>query len=144
MMRSWLLLLAPLLMAQTSPQPLVPEGVHQFAQGPSTVCGVTASAAQEFESKIKGDTHFRHVLTTERFVAYATADSFTQWTFSLPGNTAHPLATCRHTYQGSDGAWYMQRQLRCDDTRDRCDRAFLEFRELDDRVKQALSGRERG
>jgi hypothetical protein len=141
-MRRFVAFLAAILMAQTEPQPLVPEGVHTLAEGPATMCGITAESATEFLQKVKLDPRFTLTGTTDRFLLYATQDSLMQFVFSLPGNTAHPLATCRHAYQ-ENGAWFISREMRCDDTRERCDRAFLEFADLDDQVKRALSGNDR-
>ena len=39
-----------------------------------------------------------------------------------------------------DVACNMSRELHCDGSRDECDRIFLEFRQLDDAVTQALRG----
>jgi hypothetical protein len=119
---------------------LVSEEIHSIADGPETICGITADAAEEFAAKVKADRRFEFEFATDRFITYATADSLTQWAFSKPGNSAHPMATCRLTYQGPDGAWYIKRQMRCDDSRENCDKAFLEFNELDERVKQELGG----
>ena len=138
-MRRLLLFLAPLLMAQNSPMPQVPEAIHSLAKGPETFCGVTASSAQDFERQVKVSANAKRVTDTDRFTAYEGPAEMTVWVFAKPTNSAYPLATCRYVYV-KDGATYMGRKMRCDDTRERCDRAFIEFNELDQHAAASVRG----
>jgi hypothetical protein len=130
------LVLSPLLLAQTSP-PLVPEGVHELANGPANYCGITAASAADFERQVMASAKAVKTTETDQFVAYEGPKEMTMWVFSKPGATAYPLATCRYLTV-ENGATYMGREMRCDDTRERCDRAFLEFRELDEQAKRSI------
>ena len=130
-------------MAQTAPTPLVPEGVHSLANGRETICGVTAASAQDFEQKVKASPNAHYSTETDRFVVYEGPEKLTQWVFAKPANLAYPLATCRRVYV-QDGATYMGRQMRCDATRDDCDRAFLEFKALDEQAKQSVQSKVHG
>jgi hypothetical protein len=138
-MRTAFALLALLLMAQTKP-PLVPEGIHVLAHGPETICGVTADSAKEFEKQVRASPNARLYRETDQFVVYEGPQKTSQWAFAKPGYFAYPLATCR-SLETEDGAVYMNRLMRCDASRDDCDRAFLEFHSLDEQAKQSVQSK---
>jgi hypothetical protein len=142
-MRRLLVLLVPFAMAQTAPGPIAPESGHSRVVAPKTLCGITATSALDFERQVKASAEAKQLLETDRFVAYDAPDTLTQWVFAKPGNSAYPLATCRHAYV-NDGSWYMNRDMRCDDTRERCDKALLEFEHLDQQAKEAVQQKVRG
>lgn len=122
----------------------IPEGIHSDVKGPSEMCGVTADNAYGFEAQVRANPKFRQGEGTNRFILFSSADETVQWVFATRSNTVFPLASCRQLSEGPDGALYLRRQMRCDASRDECDRAYLEFEALDDQVKDALSGGERG
>ena len=133
------LVFSPVLLAQNAP-PLVPEGVHKLADGPATYCGITASSAADFQRQVIASPRAKKITETDQFIGYDVPDDLTMWAFAKPGATAYPLATCRYVYV-ENGTTYMGREMRCDDTRERCDRAFLQFQELDEQAKQSIQGR---
>ena len=67
----------------------------------------------------------------------------TLWAFAKPTNFAYPLVTCVRVFE-KDGAVYMDRKMRCDASREQCDRAFLEFQELDTQNRQQIEARVSG
>ena len=131
------LLLLPILMGQAAPAPLVPEGVHSLAKGPETICEITGASAVDFERQVQNSPSWNLLVETDRFIAYQSSDNLMQWVFAKSGNNAYPLATCRRAYQ-QNGAWYMDRKIRCEDSRENCDRAYLEFEMLDEQTKGAI------
>jgi hypothetical protein len=137
-----LLIFSPLLMAQTNP-PVVPEGIHSLANGPETICGITASSAEEFELKVRASPTASYNNETDRYVTYEGPMARTLWAFAKPSNFAYRLATCVRVFD-KDGSVMMERQMRCDSTRELCDRAFLEFDELDESNRRRIAGEERG
>jgi hypothetical protein len=120
---------------------IVPEGIHSSAEGPTTICGVTASTAIEFETKISADPRYKELKDESgRFRVFTRQDKdLRQWAFSTKLNDVYPIATCRHLYRDADGSVYIQREMHCDDTRENCDRVFLMFNAMDQRVKQSLN-----
>jgi hypothetical protein len=138
MMRSLLILLSLPLMAQSEP-PLVPEGIHSLADGPDTICGITGSSAKDFERQVKAAPAAKYNNETDRYITYEGPMPLTLWAFAKPSNFAYPLATCMRVYE-EKGATHMERRMRCDATRDQCDRAFIEFNELDGRNRAQLQG----
>ena len=134
-MLATLLWLASLLMTQSDApsQPLVPEGVHSLASGPETICGITGSSAADFEAQVKRAANAKYNNETDRYVTYEGPMPLTLWAFAKPSNSTYPLATCMRVYV-EDGQTYTERKMRCDASRGACDRAFLEFKELDSRV----------
>lgn len=131
-----LLLAAPVMPVDAQP---VPEGVHSEAQGPSTICGITGRDALDLKRQVTASAAYRLARQTDRFDLYVSADERDQWLFTHATEPAHPAATCRRLSQDAAGSWFISRQLRCDATRDACDRLFLELRALDDQTRQALA-----
>ena len=118
---------------------LVPEGIHKDANGPMTMCGITSDDALDFEKKVRADRQYRQEEAGNRFVLFVSSDENRQWVLATKKNAAYPLATCRELRE-ENGSLYMSRNMRCDGTRDQCDRAFIEFNALDEQVKKALAG----
>jgi len=117
------------------------EQVHQDATGSSTMCGITGRNANDLMEIVRRTSRLhKQSINSPRFELYSTDDSLTQWTFTQPSEPAYPAVSCRHTFQGADGGWRQTRDLRCDASRAACDRLFIEFRDLDERMKRALNG----
>ena len=138
-MRKAVILLAPLLMAQAEPKPLVPEGIHHDAKGPSTLCGITGASALDVEQEVRATPTVRYAGESDKFVIFDAegSEGLRQWVFSKPTYVAYSLATCRRAYP-ENGMMMMQRDMRCEDTREDCDRAFLEFQSLDKEAVAAI------
>jgi hypothetical protein len=142
-MRKIHLACVPLLMAQTAPQPLVPEGVHSLAKGPETICGVTGASALDFQRLVKASPAAKYNNETDRYLTYEGPMPMTLWAFAKRSNFAYPIATCVRVFE-KDGGVFMERKMRCDANREQCDRAYLEFEELDARNRKQIRGNEKG
>ena len=110
-----------------------------MADGPETICGVTGSSAQDFERKVRASVGTKYNNETDRYVTYEGPIKLTLWAFAKPSNFAYPLATCLQVYEAK-GAVYAERKMRCDATRKQCDKAFLEFNELDAQNRSRIQG----
>jgi len=116
---------------------LVPEGIHNMADGPETICGVTGTSAQDFERQVKSSPTAEYNNETDRYITYEGPTPMTLWAFAKSANFAYPLATCIRIYE-EKGAVLAERKMRCDATREQCDRAFIEFDELDGRNRRQV------
>ena len=135
----WLLLLcAPILMAQTPP-PLVPEGIHRDADGPSELCGFSAPDVPSLERSIATDPTFIEENSTTEYRVFNRESDFVQFVFPRPGRHKFPMATCRKVTSASGGS-FITRDLYCGGSRTECDRIFLQFKELDESVRRMLKG----
>lgn len=118
-----------------------PEQAHRDATGPSTMCGITGRDAADLIRIVRQTPRFHEqAVGSPRFELFATSDSMTQWLFTKVGEAAHPAVSCRHVFADSEGGFSQTRDLRCDSSREACDRLFVELRDLDDKVREALGG----
>lgn len=121
---------------------IVPEGIHSFAEGPSDLCGVVGNDALDIISRLRASSDHRQVaLDSDRFELFVGPDDLDQWVVTRATEPAHPAVTCRDISQDAAGNWVQSREMRCDSTREACDRLFLEFQELDERLARELGGR---
>jgi hypothetical protein len=118
---------------------LVPEGIHSLATGAEEICGITAASAVEFEAKIRADRRLKPMGGDDRYQVFGNRKKMVQWAVATRANPAYPLATCRHAFR-KDGSIYQTRSMRCDASREACDRAFLDFQALDRELSRAVSG----
>ena len=115
---------------------LVPEGVHKDATGPSEMCGLSGRNASELAERVRAAPNLRKMeVGTDRFEVYASENQFVQFALTLPTEAAYPAVTCRYVFE-QNGEMLQKRSMRCDASRDACDRLFLEFQELDERLRQ--------
>jgi hypothetical protein len=122
---------------------LVPEGIHQDAKGPVELCGLKAADVPRLrEAARDSDTLRFRAINSERFELFASDDELNQLVFTRSTETAYPAATCRHSFRVADGSWHQRRTMRCEATREACDKLFVEFEGLDKRVADALGGTE--
>lgn len=126
-------------MAQSAPAPTVPEGIHNESNGPPELCGFTAPDLAALERKITQDPSFREENSTELYRVFNNTAIFVQFVFPRPGTLGFPMATCRKVTSQPDGT-YISRNLLCGGSREECDKIFLEFQAIDERVKQELGG----
>jgi hypothetical protein len=129
----------PLVISGGASAQLVPEGIHSMADGPETICGITGSSALDFERQVKASPGAKYNNETDRYVTYEGPTPLTLWAFAKPTNFAYPVATCIRLWDGK-GAVYSERKMRCDATRLECDKAYLEFEELDARNRKEIQG----
>jgi hypothetical protein len=97
----------------------------------------------DFERQVKASAQAKYNNETDRYVTYEGPMPMTLWAFAKPSNFAYPVATCIRVFEPG-GEVLMDRKLRCDAMRDQCDRAFLEFQDLDARNRVAIQGGEKG
>ncbi len=125
----------------------VPESVHSLANGPETICEITAGSAIEFRQKVEQATdagQYDRADGGPRFDLFnpkSTSGELKQWVFAKSTEAAYPMGTCRRIYTGPDGGTYQERRMRCDASRAACDSMFIEFQSLDDRVTKFVRGR---
>ncbi len=119
----------------------VPEGVHSDATGPSTVCGISGENALAIRDKLKSDrTIVEKSSGSERFETYFSSVESKQWTVTTKRDAAYPAVTCVYLYN-SGGGTDMQREMRCDATREACDALFQEFEANDAEIRKQIKGR---
>ena len=118
----------------------VPEGVHRDADGPSDICGITGENALAIRDKLKSDPSIIEKPSgSPRFETYFSSVETKQWTVTTQREAAYPAATCVHLYN-SDGGTDMQREMRCDASREACDALFREFEASDTALRNQIKG----
>jgi hypothetical protein len=119
----------------------VAEGFHSLSAGPETICGITAASASEFRLKIRqaGLTFQDGGPRFDVYLSPSAGDDMVQWAVTKAGEPAFPAVTCRHMYKTTDGAWMQDRKMRCDASREACDALFVEFQQLDERMRGAIA-----
>ena len=142
-MRQFVLLLAPFLMAQTEPQPLVPEGIHSPSTEAPNLCGLTAAGVDALQQKVMSDRGFREENSDDHYRVFNREGDFVQIVFPRPGYLSFPMVTCIQLFEDSNGTT-VRRQMHCGGTREQCDRIFLEWNAHDNEVRQSLHSNERG
>ncbi len=120
---------------------VTPEEAHRDAKGPSKLCGISGRDAEELMRIVRQTSRFREQpINSSRFEAFATKDGMTQWVFTRPSEPAYPAVTCRQVFRDEEGGLSQTRALLCGASREACDRLFVEFRDLDAQMVQAVSG----
>ena len=116
----------------------VPEGVHSDVIGSSTVCGVTGADALAIRDSLKADpTIVEKASGSPRFETYFSSTESKQWTATTEVDAAHPAVTCVYLYNSGTGT-DMQREMRCDASREACDALFREFQSSDAEVRERI------
>jgi hypothetical protein len=117
---------------------VVPEGVHTDASGSSDVCGIVGDDALAIRSKLKSDrTIVERPSPSDRFETYFSTVEAKQWTVTTPKDAAYPAVTCVRLFN-SRGGTDMERNMRCDASREACDALFLEFDAHDDQIRKQI------
>ena len=120
---------------------IVPEGIHQHARGPVELCGLTGRDVRDLIERARASPAWRLTpIDAARFELFVAVDGMNQLVVTRPSEPAHPAATCRHVFQDTAGNWLQERAMRCEASREDCDRLFIEFQELDERLRQSLAG----
>lgn len=119
----------------------VPEGVHELANGPTEMCGLTGRNAADFIAQARQSSGLRAVtIPSNRFEMFEGGDPIIyQMVITLPSEPAFPAASCRELYE-EGGSLRMKRSMRCDAGRAECDALFLEFQALDAQLTRELQG----
>lgn len=139
MRRAWLLFFATTILHSPC-MAQVPEEIHSDAQGEGSVCGITGDGALAIRDALRSDSNINQEPSpSQRFETYFSAIDTKQWTVTTKSDAAYPAVTCVFLFNSSNGV-EMQRQMRCDASREACDALFLEFRSNDDRVRRQLRG----
>jgi hypothetical protein len=119
----------------------VPEGVHSDAAGPSSVCGISGRDALAMREKLKSSpTIVEKPSGSDRFETYFSSVETKQWTATTQKDPAYPAVTCVYLYN-SGGGTDMQREMRCDASREACDALFQEFEAHDAEIRRQVKGR---
>jgi hypothetical protein len=130
------LVIAP---SSTVAQP-VPDGVHSDATGPSSVCGINGENALAIRDKLKSNsTIVEKPSGSNRFETYFSSTEAKQWTVTTIADAAYPAVTCVYLYN-SGGGTDMQRDMRCDASREECDALFREFEANDAKIRKQIRG----
>jgi hypothetical protein len=109
------------------------------------MCGLSGNDALDLLRKVRASRAIsEQAAASDRFEIYATGDSFIQWVFTKKSEPAYPAITCRRIYQEANGSWQQTRNMRCDASREACDRLFSEFQSLDEQMRQQLAERAAG
>jgi|GEM_PF-2345686 len=119
---------------------LVPEGIHSDADGPADLCGLVAPDAEGVIALLRSSPLVRaERIDSARFELFVAREGITQWVATRASEPAHPAVTCRRLIEDKDGNLLTERQMRCDAERLPCDRLFLEFQALDERLREELN-----
>jgi hypothetical protein len=120
----------------------ISEDIHTDAQGPSTMCGMTGRDANELMTLVRASRKFKaQPIASTRFEVFSNRKSTMQWVLTKRGEYAYPAASCREFYTDSDGGTSQKRDMRCDASREACDRLFAEFQQLDQLMIGSLRNR---
>ena len=106
--------------------------------GPAEICGITAQGALEFEAKVRADDAYREQDRNALYVLFSADDGLRQWAFATRDNPAYPAATCRRITRDDGGNLHSSRRIACEGPKIECDRVYLQFKSVDERLNQAL------
>jgi hypothetical protein len=131
----------PLLLHTPALAQAVPEAAHSEAHGPSDVCGIRGDNALAIRENLKSDpTIVEKPSGSARFETYFSSVETKQWTVTTEKEAAYPAVTCVRLYN-SGGGTEMERNMRCDASRQACDALFLEFEAHDEQIRKHIQGR---
>jgi hypothetical protein len=136
-MRRAIILLTPLLMAQSEPAPLVPEGIHSDGTEQPQLCGFAAANLAELQRTIVSDPSFREENSNNSYRVFNRKQDFVQFVFPRPDFLSFPMATCIRVVP-RDGGSTINRQMHCEGTRTECDEIFIQWNEHDKQVQRSL------
>ena len=120
----------------------VPEGIHSIQSGPVEMCGIRGRDLGAYVAALRtSPAHRPEAIGSDRFELFVAKEGWDQIVLTRPTEPAHPAATCRHALRDAEGNFMMERQMRCDASREACDRLFLEFQALDERMRQEIATR---
>jgi hypothetical protein len=71
-------------------------------------------------------------------VAFEDRDNAAVWTFTKPEHEAHPSVVCRAIIGNPDGSVSMDMRVLCVGTDATCERLVAAFKELNERMAEAL------
>lgn len=126
-------------MAQ-SPAPLVPEGIHSNAEGPPELCGFKGRDLRDLERRVMSDANFAEHQGDQEYRVFLNETVMVQFVFPKAGTSVFPMATCRKLFTDSSGGVSMTREMRCEGSREECDRVFLQFQNLDNKLTRETRG----
>jgi len=114
--------------------------VHSEADGPSNLCGISGDNALAIREKLKSDpTIVEKPSGSSRFETYFSSVETKQWTVTTEKEAAYPAVTCVRLYIAGGGT-NMERNMRCDASREACDALFLEFEAHDEQLRKQIKG----
>jgi hypothetical protein len=141
MCRIWLVVSVLLAVHSPTLAQAVPEGVHKDATGPSNICGISGENALAIRGKLKSNpTIVEKPSGSDRFETYFSSVERKQWTVTTIMDAAYPAVSCVYLFNSGGGA-DMQREMRCDASREACDALFQQFEANDEKIRKQIRGR---
>jgi len=127
-----LILLTALVTGQVSDlDPLSPDLLMTEANGPPSMCGLSASDTEGPAKVVRSSPRFaRADVKSDHFEVYDTSDRMQEFVITLEPNPANPAVACREIRQ-ENGNLRLDRYMNCGGSREACNRLFLDFRALD-------------
>jgi hypothetical protein len=118
------------------PPQAIAEPVPESARAASDLCGVTGESVAAIRDKLSADPSVeRRDADADRFETYYSSIDMKQWTFTKQNDPAHPAGTCVRIFSAGGGAM-IERQMRCDASREACDALAREFQTKDESARK--------
>lgn len=101
---------------------------------PVEVCGLHASSIDHVAEALVEKGGVREAAGDQKFLAFESLDRTHIWTFTRPGNAAHPAVVCRELTDGETGL-AIGMQFVCGGPPLACEALYGEFLDLNERMK---------
>jgi hypothetical protein len=100
------------------------------------LCGSPGGAPVEVQARVVA-AQTPEVFRDKEFVAYQEKDTFTMWTFTLPGHPAHPTVVCRRPVRSGETIT-LQMDIACKAAEKPCADLSQQFKELNAQMQTAI------
>lgn len=107
---------------------------HKHADGPSTICGVTAPNALNFQLAVRDSGSYSLLNQNDDYFAIMSKDETTIWAFTMPESTKPTSAICTRLVRSQNGSISGEFDMRCDGDRIDCDGVYREWLDYHQRV----------
>ena len=107
----------------------------QPVQKPSSGIGYPSVAAALDAVKSKPGVR---VTVQQGWIVIEDRATMTVWSFTSPGNPAHPAAVRREVKQAKDGSVNIEQRVLCEAAKGPCDKINAEFVELNNKMRRAI------
>jgi hypothetical protein len=101
-----------------------------------SMCGREVSSPEAGQAALRQD-NIPVAEDNPQYIAYSDQKTLTIWTFTKPGNKAHPAAVCRQITQ-TPGGVNIAMQVMCGAEKEPCDAMVEEFKALNEKMKQGI------
>jgi hypothetical protein len=102
----------------------------------TALCGGPGGAPVDVQARVVA-AQVPEVFRDKEFVAYQDKDTFTMWTFTLPGHPAHPTVVCRRPVRSGDSIT-LQMDIVCKAAEKPCADLGQQFKELNAQMQTAI------